>query len=76
MTLEEANKIRDFVEGIEEVKEFLDFIKENKEENLCIYVNNPIYGCLEKKVPKTIVESLVSLSETCIKSMKKEIESM
>lgn len=55
MTLEEANKIRDFVEGIEEVKEFLDFIKKNKEENLCIYVNNPIYGCLEKKCQKRLL---------------------
>lgn len=76
MTLEEAKQIRDFVEGIEEAKEFLDFIKRNKEENLRIYVNNPIYGGLDEKVPKTIAESLVTLSETCIKSMEKKIESM
>ena len=76
MTLEEAEKIRDFIEGIEESKEFLDFIKNCQGEHLRIYVNNPIYGGIYKNVPKTIAEALVTLTETIIVSLEEQLKNL
>lgn len=76
MTLEEAEKIRGFIEGIEEAKEFLGFIKGYQEEHLRIYVNNPIYGGIDKNVPKTIAKALVTLTETVIVSLEEQLKNL
>ena len=76
MTLEEAKKIRDLLKEIEELKEFSDFIRRNKEEYLSIESNDiGRIGC-KIDVPKVIAESLATLSETILVSLEGRLKNL
>lgn len=76
MTLEEAKKIRDLLKEIEELKDFSDFIRRNKEEYLSIESNDiGRIGC-KIDVPKVIAESLATLSETILVSLEGQLKSL
>lgn len=76
MTLEEAKKIRDLLKEIEELKEFSDFIRRNKEEYLSIESNDiGRIGC-KIDVPKVIAESLATLSETILVSLEGQLKNL
>ena len=76
MTLEEAKKIRDLLKEIEEVKEFSDFIRRNKETLLSIESKG--IGCIGCKidVPRVVAESLATLSETILISLEGQLKSL
>lgn len=76
MTLEEAKKIRDLVEKIEELKNFNFFIKEYREESFSIRSNSMIYGNPYKNVPNEIAEALVTLTETIIVSLEERLKNL
>lgn len=76
MTLEEARKIRDLVEKIEELKNFNFFIKEYREESFSIRSNSMIYGSPHKNVPNEIAEALVTLTETIIVSLEEQLKNL
>ena len=76
MTLEEAKKIRDLLKEIEELKEFSDFIRRNKEEYLSIESNDiGRIGC-KIDVPKVIAESLATSSETILVSLEGQLKNL
>ena len=76
MTLEEAKQIRDLLKEIEEVKDFSDFIRRNKEMPLSIESNDfSRIGC-KIDVPKVIAESLATLSETILVSLEGQLKNL
>ena len=76
MTLEEAKKIRDLLKEIEEVKEFSDFIRRNKETLLSIESKDiGRIGC-KRDVPRVVAESLATLSETILVSLEGQLKSL
>ncbi len=74
MTLEEARKIRDLVEKIDEAKEFSDFLSKMEGNFYAVYKSTFIDR--EIKIPEEIFEQLISLSKNYIKSLEREIENM
>ena len=76
MTLEEAKKIRDLVEKIEELKNFNFFIKKYREESFSISSNVVIYGNPYKNVPNEVAEALITLTETIIVSFEEQLKNL
>lgn len=76
MTLEEAKKIRDLVEKIEELKNFDFFIKKYREESFSISSNGMIYGNPYKNVPNEVAEALITLTETIIVSLEEQLKNL
>ena len=76
MTLEEAKKIRDLVEKIEELKNFNFFIKKYREESFSISSNGMIYGSPYKNVPNEVAEALITLTETIIVSLEEQLKNL